>query len=121
MTKPYFPFLLICAMGALLFSLIEVHANTESDGGISIVQRPETIRISEQGRIYIGERETNLNQLGRRLKRDGYKPNDTIYVSIPDETPRRVLVAVGRELASQGFRRVIFTKPPRTVAEAEAE
>ncbi len=85
------------------------------------MQRPETIRISEEGRIYVGDRETRLNRLARRLRREGYSEEDTIYVSIPEGTPRRVLVSVGRELASRGYRRVIFTRPPRAIAEAEGE
>ena len=94
-------------------------SDTSENGGLSIIQRPETIRISEAGRIYVGEHETRLNQLARRLRREGVSQEDTIYVSIQDETPRGVLVAVSRELATRGYRRVIFTRPPRAVAETE--
>ncbi len=94
-------------------------SDTSGNGGLSIIQRPETIRISEAGRIYVGEHETRLNQLARRLRREGVSQEDTIYVSIQDETPRGVLVAVSRELATRGYRRVIFTRPPRAVAETE--
>ena len=107
---------LICG---LAFFTTTTCVQAESESGISIVHRPETVRISQDGRIYVGDRETRLNQLARRLRREGYENTSTIYVSIPDETPRSVLVAVGRELASQGFRRVIFTKPPRATAETE--
>lgn len=111
------------ASSALLVALLpdSLHAASQPEGGLSIVQRPETIRISEEGRIYVGDRETSLDQLARRLRRDGVAQSDTVYVSIPDETPRRVMVAVSRELASKGFRRVIFTKPPRAIAEAVPE
>ena len=119
MTKSIWAGVCICILTAIGTPYPEVRADTDAEGGLSIVQRRETVRISEEGRIFVGDRETRLNQLGRRLRREGYAQTDTIYVSIPDETPRRVLVAVGRELASQGFRRVIFTKPPRAVAEAE--
>ncbi len=114
-------YLTIAAALAFVFTGSQAKANTAQESSISIIQRPETVRISAQGKIYVGEREVNLRQLGRRLRRDGYAQTDTIYVSIPEETPQRVLVAVGRELASQGYRRVIFTRPPRAVAEAKEE
>jgi len=107
--------LLLCGIALLTAA----RAEPDAEGSLSIVHRQETVRISEQGRIYVGERETALGQLAARLRREGVSRNDTVYVSIPDETPRRVLVAVGRELASKGYRRVIFTKPPRATAEAE--
>lgn len=97
------------------------YAGDSGEGGISIMQRPETIRISEKGRIYVEGRETRLNRMARRLRREGYDEEDTIYVSIPQRAPRRVLVSVGRELASHGYRRVIFTRPPRATSEAEGE
>ena len=111
------------ASSALLVAVLPngLHAASQPEGSLSILQRQETIRISEEGRIYVGDRETALRQLASRLRREGVAQSDTVYVSIPDETPRRVMVAVSRELASKGFRRVIFTKPPRAIAEAVPE
>ncbi len=113
----------VCAVLCLFVTLPPPFASATSDSssedGISIIQRPETFRISEEGRIYVGDRETRLNQLARRLRREGISPKDTIYVSIPYDIPQRVLVSVSRELASHGYRRVIFTRPPRAVAETE--
>jgi len=114
-------FSIICLLAILLSPTAFIHADSSEEGGLSIIQRPETIRITEEGRIYVGERETRLNRLARNLRREGYAPEDTIYVSIPERTPRRVLVDVGRELASRGYRRVIFTRPPRAISEAEGE
>jgi len=114
-------FAIICFLVTVCVPSTESYADNSEEGGLSIMQRPETIRISEEGRIYVGDRETRLNRLARRLRREGYSEEDTIYVSIPEGTPRRVLVSVGRELASRGYRRVIFTRPPRAIAEAEGE
>jgi len=112
--------LLTCTCTLPLVANPAEHTET-STNSLSIVQRPETIRISEDGRIYVKNRATPLRQLSRQLQREGLEKQDPIYVSIPDRTPQKLLVAVIRELSAQGFRRVIFTKPPKAVAEASPE
>ena len=118
MTIYRFSLLALSCLLAIIASPTNLAANPDASGGMSIVQRRETIRISAEGRIYVGDQETPLNRLVRRLRRECYSQSDTIYVAIPSETPQRVLVAVSRELASHGFRRVMFVRPPRAVAEA---
>ena len=84
---------------------------------LSIVQQNVAIRVSPQGQFFVAERETPLNQLANRLRREGFSRTDSIVISIPDNMPQRALVAVSRELASKGYRRILFSRPPRAVAE----
>lgn len=116
--KTPFALKLIC-LGILLILPRTTLAGSQPEP-LSLLQRPEAVRISEQGIIYIGDRETPLRQLARQLRRAGYVQTDAIHVSIPDNTPQNIMMAVSRELASKGFRRIIFTKPPKATAEAEA-
>ena len=110
----------VLALGALLALPEVVRANTDP-GNLTIMQRNVAIQIAPDGTLYVRDRETPLNRLATQLRRAGYEPHHTIHVSIPDETPRRVLVAVSRELASRGYRRILFVKPPRATAEAVDE
>jgi biopolymer transport protein ExbD len=110
---------LVTLCASLLAGIRSATATAESN--LSILQRRETVRITEQGKIFVGDRETPLQQLARRLRREGVAQSDTVYISIPEETPNRVLVDVSRELATRGYRRVIFTKPLRTTAESKPE
>jgi biopolymer transport protein ExbD len=108
---------LIC-LGLLLTLPRAIMAGAQPEP-LSLLQKPAAVRISEQGIIYIGDRETPLRQLSRQLRRAGYEQTDAIHISIPEQTPQDVMTAVSRELASKGFRRIIFTKPPKATAETD--
>lgn len=75
------------------------------------------VRVSNEGLIYVGEKEIELSKLAERLKKDDIPPQTQITVEIPSNTPPATLSAIGRELASNGYRRFIFNKPRKVVAE----
>lgn len=111
------PFICLICIFALWGMPSPMQAEEKAKSDVSMMQRPETIRITPQGKIYIDKEEVSLRKMARQLRKSGIKKEDTIYVSIPTRTPQKALVAVSRELASNGYRRVIFTKPPKAIAQ----
>jgi biopolymer transport protein ExbD len=114
----------VMLIGSILLTMLcmpypQAHAEDKDKSDLSMMKRPETIRISTQGKIYIADEEVPLRKMAKQLKKEGIKPEQPVYVSIPDRTPKKALVAVSKELASNGYRRVIFTKPPKTSAKTE--
>lgn len=75
------------------------------------------IRLTEEGKIYVGEAYTGLSKMITQLKKDGIRPKEQITVEIPENTSPNAISAIGRELASNGFRRFVFSKPRKTVVE----
>ncbi len=75
------------------------------------------VRVTETGKIYVGEKEVKLSALAAELKKEKIKPQTQVTVEIPHNTPANALSAIGKELASNGYRRFIFTKPRKAVAD----
>ncbi len=79
------------------------------------------VRLTEDGRVYVGDHETGLRELAGRLKKNGVNPQIRITVGIPANTSPEALSAIGRELASNGYRRFIFSKPRKAVVEKSVD
>ena len=75
------------------------------------------VRLSQDGRIYVGDTYTGLAKLSAQLKKNGFKTQEQITIEIPQNTSPNALSAIGQELASHGFRRFVFSKPRKTVVE----
>jgi len=75
------------------------------------------VRLTEKGKLYMGENEVKLSALAAELKKDKIKPETQVTVEIPHNTPANALSAIGKELASNGYRRFIFTKPRKAVVD----
>lgn len=75
------------------------------------------VRLSDEGRIYVGKTYVGLSGLAAQLKNDGVKLQTRIMVEIPQNTSPDAMSAIGRALASNGYRRFMFSKPQKTVAE----
>ncbi len=99
--------------------LCAMHVAVAEEVKLSIVRQNEAIRVSPEGQLFVGDRETALGQLANRLRREGFSPTDSIIIAIPENMPQRALVAISRELASKGYRRLLFSRPPRAVSETE--
>lgn len=82
-----------------------------------IETRDEEIRLSSQGRLYVGDTLVALNTLGGELRKRGYSADQQITIEIPHNTSPNAITAIGRELAAHGYRRVIFSKPRQTIVE----
>jgi len=76
-----------------------------------------TVRLSTEGRVYVGKRYTGLAKLGSELKAKGIKPDTRIVVEIPHNTSPDALAAIAKELMRNGYRRYVFNKPRKAVAE----
>jgi len=76
-----------------------------------------TVRLSDEGRIYVGETYTGLTKLVSQLKADGIKPGSRITIEIPQNTSQNAITAISRELLSKGYRRSVFSKPLKATAE----
>lgn len=66
------------------------------------------VRLSPQGRIYVGDKYTGLKKMVKQLKTEGANTNDRIAISIPANTSQKALTAIGRELATNGFGYIHF-------------
>ncbi len=75
------------------------------------------VRLSTNGRLYIGQVETPVKQLAAQLKKEGIGPKTQITIEIPPNTPPQALTVISRELASSGYRRILFSKPRKATAE----
>jgi len=51
------------------------------------------------------------------LKKDGIDPTTQVTIEIPTNAPPQALTAISRELASSGYRRILFSKPRKATAE----
>ena len=76
-----------------------------------------TVRLSNEGRIYVGKKYTGLTKLVTELKSRGIKPNTRIVIEIPHNTSPDAIAAISRELIRHGYRRYVFNKPVKAVAE----
>lgn len=72
-----------------------------------------TVRIvmSDSGQLHINGEPAPMERLARRLRAMGARSDTLIRVTVPDDVAPRHLAQVTRELASAGFRKVLFTKP----------
>jgi hypothetical protein len=75
------------------------------------------VRLSDSGRIYVGETYTGLKKLVAMLKSKGYKPEHAITVEIPKNTSQKALKAIRHELMRKGYGKVRFRKPQVIKAE----
>jgi uncharacterized protein (DUF362 family) len=64
-----------------------------------------TVKLSNEGRIYVGK------------KSRGIKPNTRIVIEIPHNTSPDAIEAIAKELLRHGYRRYVFNKPVKAVAE----
>jgi hypothetical protein len=76
-----------------------------------------TVRLSNDGRIYVGQTYTGLTKLVSRLKADGIKSSERIIIEIPQNTSNNAISAISRELSSKGYRRFVFNKPLAATAQ----
>jgi biopolymer transport protein ExbD len=76
-----------------------------------------TVRLSQTGRIYVGEKYTGLRKLVSELKSSGISKKTRIVVEIPDNTSADALASISKELRKGGYRRFCFTKPRKATAE----
>jgi len=76
-----------------------------------------TVRLSNEGRIYVGKRYTGLAKLAGELKAKGIKPETRIVIEVPHNTSPDALAAIAKELMRNGYRRYVFNKPRTTTAE----
>lgn len=74
------------------------------------------VRLSTNGRLYVGKIETPVKKLAAQLKKDGIGPKTQITIEIPPNTPPQALTVITRELASSGYRRILFSKPRKATA-----
>ncbi len=75
------------------------------------------VRLSENGRLYVGDTETPVKKLATQLKKDGIDLKAQVTIEIPPNTPAAALTVISRELASSGYRRILFSKPRKATAE----
>ena len=73
----------------------------------------DTIRLSmlSSGSIMLDGIPVLPQQLGRKLKRMGATPSTCIKIAVPDNAPKAALSELTVQLATAGFRRILFVRP----------
>jgi len=100
------------------FSLLVLTVSFSGCASAQVLQGASAhVRLAENGQLHVGNTDTTLSKLAAQLKKDGIGPRTQITIEIPPNTPPQTLTAISRELASNGYRRIIFSKPRKTVAE----
>ncbi len=80
-----------------------------------------TVELRENGRFLVEKETVPLQELAAQLKKIGVKPSQQIIVEIPENTSPAMLSVIGQQLASNGYRRFIFSKPRKAVAKKGAD
>jgi len=74
----------------------------------SVTRKEVSVRLSSEGRIYVGDRYTGLKKMVKQLKADGAKKSDRIIIYIPTHTSPESMKAIGRKLASNNYVHILF-------------
>jgi len=75
-----------------------------------------TVHVSGEGRITLRGRDVQLKELATKLRKRGCTSKTTITVEIPADATVNFIQAMTKQLASGGFRRVIFARPKKAIA-----
>jgi hypothetical protein len=80
--------------------------------------KPHTfdVTLAEKGRLTVRGRQTDLQGLPGALRALGATSKDVVRVTVPATTAANERTAIGRKLASAGFRKIVFTGPVRSEA-----
>lgn len=81
---------------------------TERKTKKSVTRKEVSIRLSSEGRIYVGDKYTGLKKMVKQLKADGAKKSDRIIIHIPKHTSPESIKAIGRKLASNDYVHILF-------------
>lgn len=76
-----------------------------------------TVTLTSDGHIYVGEINSGLADMTRRLKAKGLTRASRIVVEIPHNTAPEAMQQIGRQLHAGGFPRFVFVKPRQAVSE----
>ena len=81
---------------------------SKSTDVVVLVKQAPTVKLTQRGRIYVGDKYTGLKKMVKQIKANGVKKDQRIVVQIPRNTSQNALKAIGRELASNGYVHVLF-------------
>jgi len=80
----------------------------------SVTRKEVSVRLSSEGRIYVGDKYTGLKKLVKQLKADGAKKSDRIIIHIPKHTSPEAMKSIGRKLASNNYVHILFKQEKKT-------
>ncbi len=76
-----------------------------------------TVRLSKEGRIFVGDTYTGLRKMVKQLKADGVSKRTKITIEIPDNTSPKAMKSIAKTLSKGGYKRILFIKPRKVSAE----
>jgi hypothetical protein len=94
----------------LLTTTLQVCAAADS------ATRYQHVTLTNNNMFVVDGASVPLAKLTARLKSVGATPETAILVAVPDGTPQSTLNAVAGKLKSDGFGRMVFTKPRHATA-----
>jgi biopolymer transport protein ExbD len=77
-----------------------------------------TIRMTDEGRIYVGNTYTGLKGLVPHLKRKDFPPNTRITIEIPHNASDESIKRIGQTLATGHYFSMRFRKPRAATSRA---
>jgi len=89
------------AVCVLLLALTKIGCNTHSI----------LVSVSHDNKIMVDGKRIELSQLAGKLKSMDVKTDTCIKISVPKDKPTSIMSEISRNLASAGFRKVIFVGP----------
>lgn len=92
---------------ALLLQAATARAETKADSGTAMVE----ITLTADKRFLVHGEETTLGKLPARLKAAGATKSTAIFVAVDKSTPAVTMKAIAGKLKSEGYTRVVFTRP----------
>ena len=72
------------------------------------------LRLSPSGTLQFDGKETPVDHLVKQLRSAGATPDSSIVIDIPADTPLSRVTAITGQLASAGYRKIIFKRPRHT-------
>jgi len=69
------------------------------------------LSVSPEGAVALNGKKIELTELAKPLKAAGATPDTRIMVFIPKNIPKPTMTAIAGNLASAGFRKVVFIGP----------
>lgn len=93
------------AVCVLLLTLTTTGCNTRGD---KFPDNSILVSVSDDNRITVDGKRIELSRLAGKLKSMGVKADTCIKISVPKDRPTLIMSEISRNLASAGFRKVIF-------------
>lgn len=79
------------------------------------------VTLTDSGRIMVNEKRTNLESVGKAVKRAGAKPDTMIEVAVPANASSTLCRSIKSNIAKAGYPKIFFVRGRRSSASVKKE